>query len=498
MPAGSIRVKPDFQERYRVLLDISRIIAGTLQPGDLYRTIYEQASRVLESTGFYVSLYDADQDQGTVVFYADRGRIERPDITYRGSDSRAIREGRPVLDSITDPGDAVMLLGHDSDDEITRSAIAAPLLRDGEVLGVISAQSYRLGAYDDADVELLVAIADLAAVAIANARAMGQLERQRREYQRLEEIGRALSASLDLHQVLHRVAVTTRDLVDADSTAVWLLRPDGKAEIAMSAGATSLPVGTVVPLPAELYRRLAQERKPLLIDRDLAAQLLPPAIMQGFLGESAIGAPLIAEDELLGLLAASHSEARVYPPHDVHLLEQLALRAAIAVANARLHEQVRLLSLTDPLTGLPNRRHMEIFLQKEFAAAERGRPLSIVLFDLDNFKRYNDTQGHQAGDDVLRRFAAVLVEHTRTMNLAARYGGDEFIAILSDTAADGALGYVDRIDAAVQGDELLSDLGVSAGVAAFDTTMADPDHLVRSADESLYRSKAERARRKPS
>jgi diguanylate cyclase (GGDEF)-like protein len=486
------RPPPDFQERYRVLLDINRIIAGTLQPGELFRTIYEQASRVLEATGFYISLYDQDQDQGTVVFYADRGQIERPEITYRGSDSRAIREARPVIENMADYT-AVMLLGPDTD-EVTRSAIAAPLLRDDQVLGVISAQSYRQDAYDESDLELLVAIADLAAVAVANARAMGQLERQRREYQQLEEIGRALSASLDLHQVLHRIAVTTHELVDADGTAVWLLGPDDTAQVAMSHGESVLPVGTTTPVPEHVYRRFAEEREPLLIDRNLAAQLLPPEVMQRYRSGSAIGVPLVAEDKLIGVLAASHREPRKYPPHDVRLLERLAYRAAIAVANARLHEQVRLLSLTDPLTGLPNRRHMNMFLEKEFAAAERGRALSLVLFDLDDFKRYNDTAGHQAGDDVLCRFATILTSHTRAMNLVARYGGDEFLAILSDTPADGALIHVERVLADVQRDQLMSGVGASAGIAAFDRSMTSPEDLIRSADEALYRAKSDRLR----
>jgi hypothetical protein len=78
-----------------VLLDIGRILTATLEPDELYRTIYEQASRVLETTGFYISLYDAEHGSATVVFYADRGVIERPGTTYRGSESRAIRERRP-------------------------------------------------------------------------------------------------------------------------------------------------------------------------------------------------------------------------------------------------------------------------------------------------------------------------------------------------------------------------------------------------------------------
>ncbi|MBI4543815.1 MAG: GAF domain-containing protein, partial [Gemmatimonadetes bacterium] len=176
-----------FKERYAVLLDIGRILTGTLRPDDLYRTIYEQASRVLETTGFYISLYDDATDAATVVFYADRGKEERVELSYRGSDSIPIREGRPTLNRVGHADEAILLLGHERD-EVTRLAISAPMLQKGRVLGVISAQSYRPDAYTSDDLELLAAVADLAAVALDNARYVEETERRRREAERLEEI----------------------------------------------------------------------------------------------------------------------------------------------------------------------------------------------------------------------------------------------------------------------------------------------------------------------
>jgi len=495
MPRRDRPEEPDFQERYGVLLDIGRIVTGTLEPAQLYRTIYEQASRVLETTGFYISLYDADQDLGTVVFFADRGEIEQPAITYRGRDSRAIREARPVLEDLSHPDQAIMLLGPESDDEVTRSVIAAPMRHKGQVLGVISAQSYRVAAYTPADLELLEAIADLAAVAVSNARAMVELEQQRRESQQLEEIGRALSSSLELDQVLQRIVSAVRGMIEADGSAVWLIRPDGDAEIALAAGDAVLPVGTVIPVPAELHRQFVEERRPLILSRDQATSILPPDVMSSLQAATAISVPLIAENELIGALSVSHVRARSYAPADVRLLERFAFQAAVAVANARLHDQLRLLSLTDPLTGLPNRRHMDIVLEKDFATAERGRDLSVVLFDLDDFKQFNDTAGHQAGDDALRRFAQILAGQTRAMNLAARYGGDEFIVILSDTDADGARYLVDRVVEEMARDHRMVGISASAGIAVYRPGMIGPEDLIRGADEALYRSKAMRNRK---
>ena len=482
----------DFQERYDVLLDIGRVLAATLSPDALYRTIYEQASRVLETTGFFISLYDADADRATLVFYADRGEIERPGVTYRGSESRAIREARPIMEDITHPEGTVMLLGPESDPEITRSVIAAPLLADGRVLGVISAQSYARDAYTELDLELLSAVAGLAAVAVSNARAVSEIERQRRESERMEEISRALTASLDLRDVLDRIVRAVRDLVEADGAAVWLLRDDGRAEIAMTAGELALPVGTAVELSDSLRDRL-QAGEPVVVQEGRSDADLPTRLLEMLDAESAVGVPLIADGDVIGALSVSHMTGRRYSEPEIGLLERFAFNAAVAVSNARLHERIRALSLTDPLTQLPNRRHIDIFLKREFAAAERGRDLSVLLFDLNDFKRYNDTRGHQAGDALLRRFGRILRNQTRSMNLAARYGGDEFILVLSDTDREGSRMQLGRIVDEVRDDPEMSQVGFSAGMAVYHPGMSSPAELIRAADRDLYRHKAARA-----
>lgn len=385
-----------------------------------------------------------------------------------------------------------MLLGPDSDEEVTRSVIAAPLIHERQVLGVISAQSYRAGAYLESDLELLTTLADVAAVAIWNARTVKELDEQRLELEQMEEVSRALTSSLELGEVLQRIVRATRELTGADGAGVWLIREDGHAELAITAGELALPMGTRVAIPEGLEDRFRDTGEPLVVGRDRTDPLVPPGIATLLRAESGIGVPLIAGDEFIGALSVSHMEHRRYPLRVVRRLQRLALNAAVAVANARLHEQLRTLSLTDPLTQLPNRRHMNLFLSKEFAAAERGRSLAVVMFDLDGFKRYNDTEGHQAGDAVLCRFAAHLTNETRAMNLAARYGGDEFICILSDTDVHGGAMHAGRVFKAVKNDPLMAGIGASAGVAAYEEGMVSPEELVRKADEELYRAKSAR------
>jgi len=156
----------------------------------------------------------------------------------------------------------------------------------------------------------------------------------------------------------------------------------------------------------------------------------------------------------------------------------------------RDRDEIEDLAFTDALTRLPNRRHAEVFLENEFAAAERGRLLSVVLFDLDHFKRYNDSYGHEAGDEALKAFAEVLVRTTRRMNLSARLGGEEFVAVLAGSDLRGATVFANRVR-----QELIAlDLGsgpltVSAGVATWDPSMTEARELLAAADRALYEAK---------
>ncbi|MGQ0813879.1 MAG: GGDEF domain-containing protein [Gemmatimonadota bacterium] len=209
---------------------------------------------------------------------------------------------------------------------------------------------------------------------------------------------------------------------------------------------------------------------------------------------SSISAPMIRGEVVLGAFGAFARETRFYDARDANAIEAIAQLCALILENARLHEQLHALSLTDPLTEMPNRRHMAIFLEKEFAAARRGRKLSVLLFDLDHFKEYNDREGHQAGDAVLRAFARVMIGQTRAMNLAVRYGGDEFITILADTDRRGALTHADRIIREIARDPLLRIAGVQAsvGVAAYEAGMNSFEDLIRAADRDLYARKGAR------
>ncbi len=484
-------------ERYRVLLDIGRELARTLSPEELYRSLYKETTRVLEATGFYVSLYDRESDLATVVFYADRGVERTVEITYRGSESDVLRMGKRTIVADRAENLSLMVLGEEGT-ELTRSAISVPLLYEGVVVGAISTQSYQPNAYIEEDLELLQAIADMAVVAINNSQHVMELDARRREAERIEEIGRAVASSLETKEVLRTVNDAVLELLQADASTVWLLE-DGQAKVASSGGKIRLPEGTVWPLSDALHQAIVRDRRPIIVEDLSRSQLIPPEIAKETRAGSILLVPLVLDDEVMGGLSASKIQKGAIPQEEVEILLRLANQTTVALANARLHESIRALSLTDPLTDLPNRRHLDLHLRREVAAARRGRHVCVVLFDLNDFKLHNDRLGHVVGDQILRYFGRILLSETRAMNLAARYGGDEFISVLTDIPRKGAVSHAKRVERRVASHPQLSGYGltVSYGLAEFDPVkMFEIEDLVQAADRDLYRAKQERGEKR--
>jgi diguanylate cyclase (GGDEF)-like protein len=483
-------------ERYRVLVEVGHKLARTLSPPELYRSIYKETTRVLEATGFYVALYDRKKDLATVVFYADRSEEQNVEITYKGSDSDVLRLGKSTLVKDRAQDHSLMILGEDGS-ELTRSAISAPLLYEGEVMGAISTQSYRANAYTEDDLELLQAIADVTVVAINNSRHVTALEARQREAERIEEIGRAIVGSLDAREVLRTVNDAVLELLQADSSSVWLLE-GAEAKLASSLGKIRLPEGTEWPLNDEVYEAIVTQRRPIIVEDLSNSKLIPEKIARESRAGSLLLVPLELEEEVQGALSASRVEKEAFGHPEVEVLLRLANQASVALANARLHESIRALSLTDPLTDLPNRRHLDMHLRREVAAARRGRHICVVLFDLDDFKLHNDRLGHVVGDQILRHFGRILLSETRAMNLAARYGGDEFITVLTDVPRSGAEAHAERVEKRMGSHPELTvhGLSVSYGIAEFDPIkMFEVEDLIREADRDLYQAKQARGKR---
>ncbi|HEX8118439.1 MAG TPA: sensor domain-containing diguanylate cyclase, partial [Pyrinomonadaceae bacterium] len=203
--------------------------------------------------------------------------------------------------------------------------------------------------------------------------------------------------------------------------------------------------------------------------------------------------PVIYHDRTMGvLMVTSDDPQRLWQENEVMLLRTVADQVAVAVNHARLFEQMQHQALTDALTGCFNRRFFEIQLERDLHLATRMRqPVSLILLDIDHFKRVNDTHGHDAGDAALRILAGALREEVRGVDTAARYGGEEFAIILPQAGHEGARVVAERLRSRIERTEVpgVGCITASLGVATFPNDASSRELLVTSADRALFLAK---------
>lgn len=201
--------------------------------------------------------------------------------------------------------------------------------------------------------------------------------------------------------------------------------------------------------------------------------------------------PLFAEGQAIGAVVVQHpGKSQRVERRAIVTLIQFAAHASLALRNVWLLQEIQKMAATDALTGIANRRTFEEVLEQELSRARRnGDQVTLVMLDIDHFKKLNDTLGHQAGDEVLRTSGAALAKSCRDFDTPARYGGEEFAVILPSCSPRESLVAGDRLRAAIANADLPVEVTASAGVATFPVHAADPSSLIKAADEALYESK---------
>lgn len=265
----------------------------------------------------------------------------------------------------------------------------------------------------------------------------------------------------------------------------------GEPVVLARQGGGALRDGTLTAPPGSLLRDVVESRRTIHVrepddgtDGDLISLLDRPSNI------SAV--PMIAGDDVLGVLLVVHGPdaGRGVHRNTVENYKRLAGHAALALANAWAAETLDRQARTDRLTGVANRHTFDEQFDKELSRARRERsPLSVVLCDVDHFKKFNDEHGHQVGDRVLAEVAQTLEQERRPYDLVARYGGEEFVVILSQADFDEAMRVAERLRRAIE--DTGSELGVTAsfGVASAADGSASRSELISTADACLYAAK---------
>ncbi len=211
--------------------------------------------------------------------------------------------------------------------------------------------------------------------------------------------------------------------------------------------------------------------------------------------ESLLVLPLLVKDQVIGTFTVAAKRAFAFPTDRREMLGVIANQVAISLQNAHMYQALEEQATTDGLTGLVNHRTFQERFSAMLGRADRHKfPVSLILTDIDHFKKVNDTHGHPVGDEVLRRVASILGASARKIDIVARYGGEEFAIVLEATDRAGARQLAERIRADVAKQQFKSAKGnfevtLSLGVASYPEDATAKEVVIARADESLYAAK---------
>ncbi|MBN1405516.1 MAG: sensor domain-containing diguanylate cyclase [Candidatus Omnitrophica bacterium] len=389
-----------------------------------------------------------------------------------------------------------------------KSQVWVPLIVKKSLIGVLTLGMKKDGGiYQETELSFILQMCNQAAIALETAMLDEQKERASKDLAKkmkslavLYSVSRALNFSTDLKKMLLFILDKARDTVGAQKASLMLL--DTTTDELVVHAARGVPPDielkinkglmecTRIKLGEGIAGRVAISKKYMLVNNVKNDDRFQKSTKSYV--ESIICMPLIANDESIGVINLTNKKrGGKFNQEDVEVLSALAGQAAITIHNARLYH----MAITDGLTQLRIHRYLQQRLDEELARSSRfKRPLSLIISDIDNFKNFNDTYGHQQGDIILMETAKIFRQNVREIDIVARYGGEEFAVILPETALKEALVIAERIREQVEAYEYPSKQGklkttISLGVAAYPAHAQEKTLLIEAADKALYEAK---------
>ncbi|MEZ5306414.1 MAG: diguanylate cyclase [Pyrinomonadaceae bacterium] len=330
-----------------------------------------------------------------------------------------------------------------------------------------------------------------------------QIKRANREVFTLYELARVFGSSLNLRETLELFANKISEMVPLDTCVVYLLDDADSVAIAKHAQGRHAEAlkNRKVQVGQGATGFTLQKRQPVYnINPGLDFSFYQMEFIQDFRAMASL--PLIANEKLLGAVSLYSCELETYEDEHMRLLETISRIASDAIATALMHAETENRAMTDPMTGLPNARNLQIQFDKEIGRARRnGTTFQVLMLDLDGFKKVNDTFGHKVGDALLKGVAKVMSAQLRDYDFLARYAGDEFVAIVPEMDNPSVHELCQRMEKAVRefrlelGEGKVARVGVSLGSAGYPNSGDTLDQILIAADKAMYAVKAKRKAR---
>lgn len=482
------------------------VVNSTLDLDIVFDLLLSRTARVVPFDAASIALLDDScqkiQTKLAIGYSSENGSKER-ELSWRNLDDipiwrRVIETNEPVyIPETTENKDWVPVDRR----EWVRSSAVAPVRLEEKVIGLLSVDSKQPGFYTTEHAGRLQIFADQTAAAIRKAQLYTEARRRADQLEILNRVGLAITSGLDLDKVLDALYDGVSQVMTCDIFYVALYNPElhslefpyfnehgnllppFRHDMLTSSGLTGHIVRNrrTLYLPDTLDPETEKEYKIIRVSN------LPTCTY--------LGVPMMLGERVIGVISVQGYTKDAYTPEQIRLFETIASQAAVAIDNARLFDEMEHLATTDGLTGISNRRHFFDLAHKEFDRARRyNRPFSVVMFDLDLFKRVNDTYGHPVGDEVLRFLARQAQASLRGVDLLGRYGGEEFVALLPETSLLDAMNMAERLRQQMASASIPTTVGdltvtISLGVADLETDDSNVEMVVGRADRAMYLAK---------
>lgn len=372
-----------------------------------------------------------------------------------------------------------------------RSELAIPLMLRDEVVGVLDCQSDQPAHFDPETTDLLTLFSTQASIALQNAQ-LYSLEQQRASQLRaINTIAQQMTAMLAPKELLTRVCLKIQEEFQLAQVSV-LLKDEDDLVLLAHHGTLTARAQEGAHFPSNIGpcgRAIASTKT--VVENDLVRSGKHLALYAESASRMCI--PLVSFGQLLGVLVIDDSQINAFRNFETQPLESAADICATAIQNAYHVERVKDLAYRDGLTGIFNRRFFEMRIGEEIERARRfSHLLSVIMIDIDHFKRLNDDFGHLMGDEVLQQVSSVLGRQLRKIDVVCRYGGEEFAVLLAQTDTLHALRVAEKLRRAVESFLFVGvprQVTISAGVGTCPDNGDTRDDLVKAADTALYAAK---------
>lgn len=486
----------------RTLYDISKGLGSIANSGDMLGYLATTLKTLQDASICIISLLNED---GDFEIKASSGaplealsKIRKVDST-RPELSRLLKEGKPlIIEDMRADG----IFRDLSVSRKTRSVHVFPIKADARVIGAMSLSFERprptIPEYHD----LLTSIASQAGVALQRAQLFADTERLALQMSALYDFGLHTGSTLSTREVLRRTSASIEKLMNPDLYYIALYDPESETicfEVACEGG-QSLPRLTVSTAEGGLTGHIVRSREPLLV-QDWLNEGAPYHDIAEALGSdmlSYLGVPMISEDRVIGVISVQCTRTLAFTEHDERLLLALGAQTAMALENAHLHQQAQDQAKRDSLTQIFNHGHFVELTHKAVVAADReSAHVSLIMLDIDYFKKYNDSFGHVAGNNVLKLVAHALESNVKSTDAAGRWGGEEFAVLLPGATLEEGERVAKRIQAAIAELKPVDGYGnvipgptVSQGISTYPYPSPSANSLIEDADAALYHAKA--------